>query len=315
MPTNGSQVSVSQERHSGAHALPFALPPPAGQVAAPVWTGGGFAVGQNFEQVLVYNSGDSGWTDELTAFHEKTAADDHCIARSSRDHTVHSLERALTSRDGVIMDIGCSSGAMIRTLKTKFPDATVIGADFIGGPLLELAKDLPFTPLLQFNLIDCPLPDKCLDAVLLLNVLEHIEDDEAALRQVARILKPDGAAVIEVPAGPELYDIYDRQLMHFRRYKMDDLIAKLARSKFKVIERSHLGFFVYPAFWIAKKRGRRFTNESQKVQRRLVASNIRAGKSNCLLRWMFRLESTLRSKIYYPIGIRCLVTCKVGADE
>ena len=50
-------------------------------------------------------------------------------------------------------------------------------------------------------------------------MLEHVEDDQAAIRQVYRILQPGGVAVIEVPAGPDLYDIYDRQLMHHRRYR------------------------------------------------------------------------------------------------
>jgi SAM-dependent methyltransferase len=63
--------------------------------------------------------------------------------------------------------------------------------------------------LLHFDLRHCPLPDGSFDGVILLNVLEHIKEDAAALRQIARILKPGGIAAIEVPAGRGLYDIYD----------------------------------------------------------------------------------------------------------
>ena len=43
---------------------------------------------------------------------------------------------------------------------------------------------------------------------MLLNVLEHIDDHSSAIAQVARVLKPGGVAVVEVPAGPHLYDTY-----------------------------------------------------------------------------------------------------------
>ena len=228
----------------GARALPFSLPPPPGHTASPVWTGDGFAIGAIFEKVLAYEVGDSGWSDGLTEFHKETAGDDHYIDLASREHAVGSLERALRSRNGVIMDIGCSSGMMVRELAARFPQATVVGADYVAGPLRHLAKGLPSTPFIQFNLINCPLPDACLDGVLLLNVLEHIDDDVAALRQVSRILKPGGVAAVEVPAGSHLYDIYDQQLMHYRRYEMRELVAKVTLAGLKVIDCSHLGFFL-----------------------------------------------------------------------
>ena len=310
MPAGDPKMNCSAEARDGAVPLPFELPPPPGRTVAPVWTGGGFAIGQSFEKVLSYDAGDSAWTDDLTAFHEETAGGGHYIDRASREHTIESLLRHIPSRRGTIMDIGCSSGLMVRALKEKFPEATVIGADYIVGPLQRLANDLPSTPLLQFNLINCPLPDRSLDAVVLLNVLEHIEDDAAAMRQVARILKPGGVAVVEVPAGSELYDIYDKQLMHFRRYDMSELEAMVTLSGLEVVERSHLGFFLYPAFWIAKRRGQRHMTETHEFQRQQVAKSIRVGKSSVLLGRVLRLESALRSKVYYPFGIRCLVTCR-----
>jgi SAM-dependent methyltransferase len=208
------------------------------------------------------------------------------------------------------MDIGCSSGFMLRMLKEKFPKAAVLGADYICGPLEHLARTLAETPLLQFDLVKCPLPNGSLDAVVLLNVLEHIEDDTAAMRQVARILKPGGVAVIEVPAGPALYDIYDKQLMHHRRYRMSDLVSKLAQSGLRVVERSHLGCFVYPGFWVVKKWGKRFLKQDDRFQQRAVAKRIKTGRSSALLHAVLKLEATFRSGVYYPFGIRCLVTCK-----
>ncbi len=301
---------------SRSQTFPITFPPPAGQTQAPVWTGQAFRVGDCETTVLSYltkasgETGRSGWTDELTTFHEATAGDDHYIDRASRQHTLDQLRRWLGTERPVIMDIGCSSGSMLRLLLREFPDGGILGADYIRGPLEALAGSLSGVPLLQFDLTACPLPDNSLDGIVLLNVLEHIEDDEAALAQVARILKPGGIVIIEVPAGPNLFDIYDRQLLHHRRYRMTELIEKVSRRGLRVLAQSHLGFFLYPAFWVAKKRGRRFLTADPEVQRAMVARQITNGRANPLLYRIMDVESKLRNRIYYPFGIRCLLTCQ-----
>ena len=165
-------------------------------------------------------------------------------------------------------------------------------------------------PLLHFDLLKCPCPDESFDALVLLNVLEHIEDDLGAARQALRILKPGGVAVIEVPAGPGLYDVYDQELMHFRRYKMAGLLDTLRTAGFEILDRSHLGFFLFPGFWLVKKRNRRYLNASPEIKRGIVRRNISRYRSSPLMHYIMRTESKLRKVIYYPFGIRCLVTCR-----
>jgi ubiquinone/menaquinone biosynthesis C-methylase UbiE len=260
--------------------------------------------------VLAYDSSKSGWTDELTTFHEEIAGDNHYIDVASRKHALAALRRTLKSEEAVIIDIGCSSGSMLRLLRDSFPKATLIGADYISGPLLGLAQSLSEIPFLQFNLVTCPLFSNSVDAIVLLNVLEHIEDDFAAMQQAFRITKPGGVVVIEVPAGPQLFDVYDQQLMHFRRYTLQSLCDKLQRAGFELEERSHLGVFLYPMFALVKRRNRRFMKSSDDVQRRIVAESISQARTNPLMNAIMSLESALRPYVPYPAGIRCLVTCR-----
>lgn len=261
-------------------------------------------------RVLSYETGSSGWTDELTAFHEELSDGSHYIDVASRRHAIRALARWLPNPQGTVMDIGCSSGYMLRDLRRHFPRLSLLGADYVPGPLETLSASLPAVPLLQFDLVKCPLPSDCLDAAVLLNVFEHIKDDHAAAAQVFRILGPGGVAVVEVPAGPHLYDVYDKQLLHFRRYTLESATSLLQRAGFEIIEESHLGCFLYPAFWFVKKRNQRFLEAPPEVQRRIVSRNIVSSASSPLPGAVLRLEAALRPYVRYPFGIRCLVTAR-----
>ncbi len=289
--------------------LRFPMPP--GHSEAPVWTANGFLVAGKLFPVLSYDDiGPVAWNDELTEVHEELAGEDHYIERASREHAAEQLARWLGRPNANIMDIGCSSGSFLRLLRQQFPDYSVVGADCVRAPLERLSRSMQNIPLLHFDLLKCPWPDESFDALVLLNVLEHIEDDLGAARQALRILRPGGLAVIEVPAGPELYDVYDRELMHFRRYRMAGLVDTLRTAGFEIVEQSHLGFFLFPGFWFVKKRNRRHLSASSEIGKGVVRHSISRYRSSPFMHAILRLESKLRKWIYYPFGIRCLVTCR-----
>jgi SAM-dependent methyltransferase len=289
------------------------LPPPPGADSQPIWTGRGFRVGDSIQTVLKYRVADSGWTDELTSFHEATAGENHYIDIASREHAVTRLERWVPAPHPTIIEIGCSSGFLLKSIRDRLPGAILVGSDFVLDPLERLAANLPEVPLIQFDLLECPLPDNSFDAAVLLNVLEHIERDDLALAQTFRIMKPGGIAVLEVPAGPGLYDVYDKQLLHWRRYQMTSFAALVQGAGFEIVERSHLGCFLYPAFWGVKKWNRRRLSASDETQRAIVAKSIRRSAGSPLMNRVMRLEARLRSVVYYPFGIRCLIVARKPA--
>ncbi len=73
-----------------------------------------------------------------------------------------------------------------------------------------------------------------LDTVVSMNVLEHIQDDEKALRNIHQLIPPNARLILLVPAHPKLFGTLDEQLGHFRRYSQEDLSAKLTRNGFTV---------------------------------------------------------------------------------
>ncbi len=72
------------------------------------------------------------------------------------------------------------------------------------------------------------------DTVICLNVIEHIDDDEQALRNIRSVLAPDGRALILVPQGPGNFGTLDEVLGHHRRYTRESLAAVAQRAGFDV---------------------------------------------------------------------------------
>lgn len=258
--------------------------------------------------MLAFDVHESHWSSELTSLHEEEAGADHPIDRASRRMAVESVARFVGSDRPIVLDVGCSSGYVVQDFRGVLPDAEVISADYILPPLLELGTRVPDLPIIQFDLRRCPLPEDCVDAVTALNVLEHIDQDETALREIYRILRPGGIAHIEVPAGPQLFDVYDKHLMHHRRYRLRDL-KRMARSAgFEILSATHLGFFAYPGFWAVKKRNR-LTGAGEKGgdAAEQVKTHIRKTRSSRLMTALFDLEIGLGRWISFPVGIRCLL--------
>jgi len=287
----------------------FAWPTPPGSASPPRWDGENFVIGARCERILQFHETPSHWSAELTALHEAEAGATHPIDVASRKLAIDSLRR-FAAPPPLVLDIGCSSGFLIHDLRQAIPGSAVIGSDYLLEPLRSAAQRLPGVPLLQFDLRQCPLPDASLDAVTALNVLEHIDDDALALRQIFRILRLGGVAHIEVPAGPHLYDIYDEQLMHHRRYRRRDLVALARGAGFSVLRATHLGALVYPAFAIAKKRNRRLRQLSAEDKQRTVASQIRKTSHSRLLKMILEAELAVGRRVRYPCGIRCIAVLR-----
>ena len=106
---------------------------------------------------------------------------------------------------------------LIETLKARFADHEKVSV---------INKD--------FNQIIFTAQDKSFDCVILVNVLEHIEDDELALKECFRILRPGGKLLLFVPALPFLYSNLDKIVGHFRRYTKSDFLGKVGCVGFRI---------------------------------------------------------------------------------
>lgn len=83
------------------------------------------------------------------------------------------------------------------------------------------------------------LPDAALDCIVMMDVLEHVEDEGTLLTAARRSLRADGLLLVTVPAYQFLFSAHDRHLRHFRRYRRQRLGHVLRRHGFRVDESFH----------------------------------------------------------------------------
>jgi SAM-dependent methyltransferase len=283
-----------------------ALLPPPGAERLPAFEHGWIGQGAGRDAFLRYVlPGSVNWSEDLESLHEE----------SSREHFIDVwTRRAMLDRLGplplrpTIADIGCSSGYMLEDLRAAHPDATLIGVDLIASGLRKAHMLVPQARLLQADACELPLRDSSLDAALSANLLEHIPDDVQALAELRRVLRPGACAVVVVPAGPGLYDYYDRFLGHERRYAHGELARKARSVGLTVLQDIRLGSLLYPPFWLVKQRNRhRFKHLTDDALRRRVAADISHTKSSRAGWLACRIEDwLLRGGISLPVGIRAL---------
>jgi SAM-dependent methyltransferase len=284
-----------------------ALKPPAGLSEVPPFERGWKLADGSRSPFLSYVAEDAAvnWSDELEELHEETSRD-HFIDVWTRGSMIERL--GAVPAGGAIADLGCSTGYLLEDLRAAYPQAQLLGLDLIAPGLRKAHELVPEAWLVCADVCVLPMADDSVDAIVSANLLEHVPDDEGALREMRRVLRPGGRAVIVVPAGRGTYDYYDRLLGHERRYGRGELAAKARAAGLEVLEDAHLGAPLYPAFWAVKKRNRRrFDQLRGAALEERVKGDIANTQNSRLGAWACRLErSLLRRGIRLPFGIRGL---------
>ena len=137
--------------------------------------------------------------------------DDHWWYRERR----HLLTTALEGKTpGRALDIGAAGGGNTRVLRDLGWDASPLEYSAKGA---EVARERGLA-VIRADATMLPLADASLDLVIAFDVLEHLEDDDACVRDVVRVLKPSGTFLVAAPADPTLWSAHDEAVDHVRRY-------------------------------------------------------------------------------------------------
>jgi SAM-dependent methyltransferase len=170
------------------------------------------------------------------------AEDRHWWYRGRRrviENLVSSLELPEHAR---ILDAGCGSGRNMVELDRR---GEVVGVEL--SPIsVALARARGVGEVLEGSVMSMPFPDDDFNLATSLDVIEHLEDDEGALRELRRVVAPGGHLLVSVPAYQWLWSGHDVLNQHYRRYNAETLLKVAELAGWKPVRTTHFNMLLLP---------------------------------------------------------------------
>jgi len=216
------------------------------------------------------------------------------IMKGRYDYVVRHLRRLETrgyTLDGkTVVDLGCGDGQWSIEIARHFPKAKLIGVDYNELRLERYKHHVPTAEALFGSCLEVPLEDNSADFLMFHQVLEHIPQPQDALREVRRILKPDGRLLLSVPnEGTWLkqkvqYPFIERKAMkttdHVNFWTRETLRRLLRANGFRVQQLDAMGFY-FPHNGVS----RRIVGRKPLYHIALAASHVAPVLRDCLFAW------------------------------
>ena len=161
------------------------------------------------------------------------------------------IENIRVAPAAAILDIGTSTGTNLRMLR----DAgffNVRGLD-LHEEAIRWCSDKGLGQVDKGDICNIPSVNNIYDLVLATDIIEHVDDDITALREIARVLKPGGRAIVTVPAFQSLWGLQDTVSHHKRRYRKQGLVNKLCQVGLVVDECFYFNYLLFLPIWLARQ--------------------------------------------------------------
>ena len=154
------------------------------------------------------------------------------------------------------LEVGCGTGFVLAAVAEAFPGVEVYGGEGSTAGLAYAAARAPRARLFPLNVLEMPFREE-FDAIGAFDVLEHLDDDGAALRGIARALKPGGGLIATVPQHRFLWSAVDAFSGHRRRYEAGELEAKAAAAGLRVVLSTSFVSLLLPLAFASRLRYRK----------------------------------------------------------
>lgn len=202
-------------------------------------------------------------------------------------------------QNAYILDCGTSTGANLRALRDN-NFVNVVGIDN-NDQAITFCQQKDLFPVQLGDICDIPFEDNKFDLVLATDIIEHVENDEKALQEIYRVLKPQGKLILTVPAFQFLWGPQDDLSQHKRRYRLGMLLKKLNEAGFNILRKHYFNYILFLPIFFVRKMINLFKIKVDSE------NNINSKIINKILKFLFQIDILTARFICPPFGVSILV--------
>lgn len=213
------------------------------------------------------------------------------------------IDRTGVAKDAPVVDVGTSAGTNLRMLKER-GFRNYRGLD-PSEDAVRFCRERGLGTVDLGSVTGLPYADNSLNLVLATDVIEHVDDDARAVRELDRVLAPGGWLLLTVPTFQSLWGLQDELAHHKRRYREHEVRRLLDGTRLDIQEAFYFNFILFLPIFAMRQLMR-----MRKPKLRSEA-DINTPFINKILAQLFRFDIWLARRIRPPFGVSlCLLARK-----
>lgn len=223
----------------------------------------------------------------------------HWYLQGRYDIILHIYRNLDLPRSSICLDAGSGTGTLAQRLR-----------DELGVTIYEV-DDSPYSEENSYenkwfftgDIKSLDLPDNSYDCIFCIDVLEHIHKPEEALKELHRILRPNGYLIVSVPSHMCLWGAHDELAGHVTRFSRKEVIDLLRITRYRTVFVSYQQLLLFIPLWIFRKI--KSLNPKKNSDFFILPRHI-----NSVLRIIIKIEKYLIGKLGIPFGINLIGVAK-----
>lgn len=152
---------------------------------------------------------------------------------------------------GSFLEVGCGTGFVLSAVEEAFPHARTGGSEIYSAALSYVATRTRRSGLFQMDARQIPYCEE-FDVIGAFDVLEHIREDEAVLRQIHKAVRGGGGVILTVPQHRFLWSAVDDLSHHVRRYSAKELRETMTRCGFRIVRMTSFVSLLLPLLMLSR---------------------------------------------------------------
>lgn len=234
---------------------------------------------------------------------------EHWWFRVRRDIIMQEIQQVIPAQKKLrILNVGAAAGASTEWLQA-WGEVVSVEPD---PAFIEMLHLQGWNPV-QASVTALPFDSASFDLVCAFDVIEHVENDALAVRELLRVCRIGGRVVLTVPAFQSLWSPHDVVNAHFRRYRLSELQQLIQQVQgTRIIRRTYFNSILLIPVWCLRK-WQQLTDTNRRTAD--FEEFGRSGWMNRWAGWFFSLEIPLLRRMRFPAGISCLLLAEKTSNS